>query len=1150
MRLWSILRSGKRNFGANRSARLWRCVDPVAQELESRVLLSSISLIKNMSPNQNSLAQIANPANIGGELFFTSQQDDSGDELWKTDGTTAGTMLVKDINPGTASSNPTDLVNVGNVIFFAANDGTDGAELWKTDGTAAGTVMVKDILPGAGSSNPSNLTNVNGTLFFSATDAAGNASLWKSDGTAAGTVELATVTASDLTNVSGILYFNGEDSTHGYELWNSDGTAAGTVLVDDIYPGTISSYPTNLTAVGSEVFFSTGPGEGAVTGLWKSDGTAAGTVEIKSGSFFSELHAFEGSVYFGGPDIAGGSQDQELWKTDGTANGTVQITSVSRVQDDFIPAFFWDVGGTLVVGQYNTFQDSIQLFRTDGTQAGTVPLNGVLGDGAYGNGAAPSAVVLNGELYYNGDGGLDGLHESNGTAAGTGLVDPTANPQITAIQVLGQAGNTLVFAGTTDKNNIVTEFGESLYGTPLSPSAPTATATLARIDATTEGSWRGVYGSDGYDLLGTENESFPSYAQVSPANASQWTWQDPTGDSRALQDPSPSTSRTAACDYSINSFSLDANLTDGQTHQVALYLVDFDRLNRTESIAVSDTASGTVLNTQTIKSFQNGQWLVYDLSGSVTITISNTGPVDAVANGLMFDPASVTGPSPAASFVKADTKTLGGWIGTYGSAGYSVVGGANNLPASIQLSVAGAQEYTWADPAADPRAPEIGPGELARTAATYYAAGSFSLDLNLTDGQTHQVALELLDYDALGRAETVQVADATTGKLLDSRAVSNFQSGQYLVYDLTGRVKITFINNGPANAVLSGIFVDPANAGAKPVASFVATDTTTKGQWTGTYGSQGYDIIGGSESLPAGTSITVNNAQFYEWASVNTDATELQTSPGSTSRIAATDYSNASSFSINVNLTDGQTHQLALYLLDWDNQHRSETISISDPATGALLISEGVSSFSGGVYALFDVSGSVTVTISNTGGLNEVVSGIFLDPASTASFVGTDSATQGSWTGVYGSKGYYIAGGQAFGIPSSIPLQGPLFMAGLTPRVYSSNSTDPRALQNGPGAATRIEAVDYAPTSFYYNIDLAGYGKMHEFAVYVADYDAQGRSETIQISDALSGAVLDTQFVSNFQNGKYLVWNVSGDINVKFTQVTGPDAVDSGLFLT
>ena len=195
--------SNRECFLRHGNARLGRATGAIAHQLESRVLLSSISLIQQISPTPFGYSvPPTNAANIGGELFFAatpqliSSYPHSGDELWKSDGTSAGTVMVKDINPGTGNSSPTDLVNVGNDVFFSATDGIDGMELWKTDGTAAGTVMVKDIVPGSGSSNPGNLTNVNGTLFFSATDAAGNASLWKSDGTAAGTVELATVAAS------------------------------------------------------------------------------------------------------------------------------------------------------------------------------------------------------------------------------------------------------------------------------------------------------------------------------------------------------------------------------------------------------------------------------------------------------------------------------------------------------------------------------------------------------------------------------------------------------------------------------------------------------------------------------------------------------------------------------------------------------------------------------------------------------------------------------------------------------------------------------------------------------------------------------------------------------------------------------------------
>src|SRR5215213_11322962 len=79
-------------------------------------------------------------------------------------------FLVKDINrlPRNDSSQPQDIVAIGNVGFFMANDGENGNELWKSDGTAAGTTLVKDTQPGAGSDSSGQLTNVNGRLFFTA----------------------------------------------------------------------------------------------------------------------------------------------------------------------------------------------------------------------------------------------------------------------------------------------------------------------------------------------------------------------------------------------------------------------------------------------------------------------------------------------------------------------------------------------------------------------------------------------------------------------------------------------------------------------------------------------------------------------------------------------------------------------------------------------------------------------------------------------------------------------------------------------------------------------------------------------------------------------------------------------------------------------
>ena len=101
----------------------------------------------------------------------------SGRELWKTDGTAAGTVRVADIIPGQDGSWPSHLTSVGSTLFFFADDGTSGRELWRSDGTVDGTVLVADINP-EGSSNPLDLTVVGETLFFSATTSAGDRELW------------------------------------------------------------------------------------------------------------------------------------------------------------------------------------------------------------------------------------------------------------------------------------------------------------------------------------------------------------------------------------------------------------------------------------------------------------------------------------------------------------------------------------------------------------------------------------------------------------------------------------------------------------------------------------------------------------------------------------------------------------------------------------------------------------------------------------------------------------------------------------------------------------------------------------------------------------------------------------------------------------
>jgi ELWxxDGT repeat protein len=219
--------------------------------------------------------------NINGTLFFTADDGVHGRELWKSDGTEQGTILVKDINPGqgsafSATASPW-MTDVNGTLFFAADDGAHGAELWKSDGTEEGTVLVKDILPGPFGSLPRWTAVLNGVLYFSATDANNDFELWRSDGTEEGTVLVHEINfPSLLTTVGGLIFFNANDGVHGQQLWQTDGTADGTVLVTDIL-----SSPQGLTAFHDALFFAADDKLHGVE-LWMATPSAATSKAVRA----------------------------------------------------------------------------------------------------------------------------------------------------------------------------------------------------------------------------------------------------------------------------------------------------------------------------------------------------------------------------------------------------------------------------------------------------------------------------------------------------------------------------------------------------------------------------------------------------------------------------------------------------------------------------------------------------------------------------------------------------------------------------------------------------------------------------------------------------------------------------------------------------
>jgi ELWxxDGT repeat protein len=203
-----------------------------------------------------------------GKVYFKAKDATNGTELWMTDGTADGTMMVKDIQEGSGNGNPFNFIIFNDLLYFTANDGVNSSELWATDGTADGTAMVVDINPGNAPGNPLSKTIFQDKLFFTGNDGTNGAELWMSDGTVEGTSMVKDIRdgGNSLPNAlfvaNDLLYFRANNGMVGTELWTSDGTEEGTVLVADIREGTGSSSPTDFFQVGASVLFVANDGDG------------------------------------------------------------------------------------------------------------------------------------------------------------------------------------------------------------------------------------------------------------------------------------------------------------------------------------------------------------------------------------------------------------------------------------------------------------------------------------------------------------------------------------------------------------------------------------------------------------------------------------------------------------------------------------------------------------------------------------------------------------------------------------------------------------------------------------------------------------------------------------------------------------------------
>ena len=287
-------------------------------------------LVKDINPGDAS-GQVANLYFFRGKVYFSANDGINGAELWVTDGTTAGTVMLKNINSGNNSekgSSPGRFTVCNGNLYFIASEGGNYFGLWKTDGTSTGTIqLTKDEYYG-----PAQLTQVGNTLYFTI----GPSSLWKTDGTVEGTVKVAIddyYTVDLLTNINDeLVYITNTSYRQKIRLYKRNPVTDVATLLQSFDAATYGSNDIdNITQVGNGFYFSIRTDKESDNDvLWKSNGTAEGTKAVKSFSrqkhiYKSEMHSFcqfNNKLYFAV------SERHSLFCSDGTDAGTIGVSEV------------------------------------------------------------------------------------------------------------------------------------------------------------------------------------------------------------------------------------------------------------------------------------------------------------------------------------------------------------------------------------------------------------------------------------------------------------------------------------------------------------------------------------------------------------------------------------------------------------------------------------------------------------------------------------------------------------------------------------------------------------------------------------------------------------------------------------------------------
>lgn len=432
---------------------------------------------------------------LGNKVYFFAKDSSGKFGLWQADATSANAALIKYVDCGSANVNVMSygLTTYNGKLYFSGQptlgDTVSGLELWTSDGTAAGTVMLKDLAPGAIDGHPGDFCVWNGRLYFTAFATATESKIWVSDGTAAGTVVLkdlypglASGRRPYFTPFNGRLYFSAYTPGSGQELWSTDGTTAGTIQVADIWPGTTGSSPLMPTVFDNRLFFRANDGVSGIE-LWSTDGIT--TTQFKdfmpgsAGSNPASLTVMGGRLYL---LIFEGDDGYELWGTDGTLAGTARVKDINPGPGSSNITGLTRLGNLLIFNAISsaTYYPS-ELWRSDGTGAGTVMIKDIH-PGASGYSISTRRVVYNNKVYFTAAPPADtfGLWVTDGSEAGTMPLMPPGVPSGVPFRFYGMNNNLTVAQNSLFFGASYTTAGNELWRYQDSGN-PSAISTVGAV---------------------------------------------------------------------------------------------------------------------------------------------------------------------------------------------------------------------------------------------------------------------------------------------------------------------------------------------------------------------------------------------------------------------------------------------------------------------------------------------------------------------------------------------------------------------------------------------------------------------------------------------------------------------------------------------